>query len=168
MSTQVPGHGWRLLARGTKLQKGDQYFSGGVIHKWKNTVEVGRIARADLIYRRRAFGKSAASSKFDLGEKLAARAHERAKALQMSTSAYVKQCVEGELTKSQLSTVTSGKDTPALNGAKKDYGCGEGYRWVGPREPLQPEDEFRLMGKWERICTPGLCSEESRWARRKV
>lgn len=105
MSTQVPGPGWRLLARGTKLQKGDQYFSGGVIHKWKNTVEWGRIARADLIYRRRAFGKSATSSKFDLGEKLAARAHERAKALQMSTLAYVKQCVEGELSRSGIAKI---------------------------------------------------------------
>jgi len=168
MSTQVPGPGWRLLAPGTKLKKGDQYFSGGVIHKWKNTVEVGRIARANLIYRRRAFGKSAASSKFDLGEKLAARAHERAKALQMSTSAYVKQCVEGELTKSQRSTVTSRKDTPAMNVAKQDYGCGEGYRWVGPNEVLMEGDERKVGLGWSKTKGVGCIVERSRYYRRKV
>lgn len=115
MSTQVPGPGWRLLAPGTKLKKGDQYFSGGVIHKWQNTVEVGRIARADLIYRRRAFGKSATSSKFDIGEKLASRAHQRAKALRMSTVAYVRQCVEGELSRLNVSKIQSALATPPVS-----------------------------------------------------
>lgn len=102
MSTPVPGPGWRLIAPGTKLQKGDQYAAGP---KWLNTVEVGRLARADLVYRRRTSGKSATSSKIDLGEKLAALAHQRAKTLQMSTAAYVRQCVEGELSRCNIAKI---------------------------------------------------------------
>jgi hypothetical protein len=100
MTTPVPGPGWRLLAPGTKLQKGDQYAAGP---KWINTIEVGRPCRADLIYRRRAFPKSSTSSKINLGEKLAAR--DRAKALQMSTVAYIRQCVEGELNRSNIAKI---------------------------------------------------------------
>lgn len=99
---------------------------------------------------------------------LSARIAKRAKELDMAPSAYVRECILTELTKSQRSTVTSGKDTPAMNGAKKDYGCGKGYRWVGPREILFPTDEFRHREIWVPTVWAGSHADKSRTYRRKV
>jgi hypothetical protein len=146
--------------------KGDQYWSAGK-RRWLATKDVGMFSGSILTYRRKTDAK-AASTKFDLGEKLAQRAHERAKALQMSTPAYVRQCVLTELTKSQRSTVTSGEDAPAMNGAKKDYGCGKGYRWVGPTETLRFTDEVQNDGVWRFATGIGFPAGTSRLYRRKV
>lgn len=99
---------------------------------------------------------------------IAARIAKRAKALDMAPSAYVRQCILTELTKDQRSTVTSGKDTPAMNGAKKDHGCGEGYRWVCPMEILISGDEYKYGRKWKTTTREGEIAMCFRYYRRKV
>lgn len=165
-SAPPPGPGWKLLTSGSRLVKTDEFWSFS-LRRWKRTEDAGQLAKPSLTYRRKTDAKSA-STKFDLGEKLAQRAHERAKALQMSTPAYVRQCVLTELTKSQRSTVTSGEDAPAMNGAKKDYGCGKGYRWVGPTETLRFTDEVQNDGVWRFATGIGFPAGTSRLYRRKV
>lgn len=102
-SAPPPGPGWKFLTTGSRLVKGDQYWSAGK-RRWLATKDVGMFSGSILTYRRKTDAK-AASTKVDLGEKLASRAHERAKALQMSTPAYVRQCVEGELARSNVAKI---------------------------------------------------------------
>lgn len=104
-----------------------------------------------------------------LPKHLQARITKRCRDLDMSPVAYVKQCILSELTKSQRSTVTAGKDTPALSKAKKDYGCGKGYRWVGPWEVVADGDEFLFRGEWVQTLMPGeKCPETPTTYRRKL
>ena len=102
-SAPPPGPGWKLLTSGSRLVKTDEFWSFS-LRRWKRTEDAGQLAKPSLTYRRKTDAKSA-STKFDLGEKLAQRAHERAKALQMSTPAYVRQCVEGELARSNVAKI---------------------------------------------------------------
>lgn len=102
-SAPPPGPGWKLLTPGSRLVKTDEFWSFS-LRRWKRTEDAGQLAKPSLTYRRKTDAK-AASTKVDLGEKLASRAHERAKALQMSTPAYVRQCVEGELARCNVAKI---------------------------------------------------------------
>lgn len=99
---------------------------------------------------------------------LQSRITKRAAALEMTPIAYVRQCVESELGKARLGTLTAGKDTPALNGVKKDFGCGAGYRWVGHSEVLKQGDQYNGGSGWIETAGVGYVSERSRYYRRKV
>ena len=97
------------------------------------------------------------------------RITKRATALDMTPIAYVKRCVESELGKARLGTLTAGKDTPSMNGVKNDFGCGVGYRWVSPGEVIISTDEYRHRGEWVLVTiSVGCICETSRFLRRKV
>lgn len=98
-----PGPGWQLLTPGVLLVRGDQFWSS-LKRKWVPTQDVGQISRATLTYRRKTDAK-AASTKVDLGDALATLAKARAKALQMTLTAYVQQCVRGELSRSNVAKI---------------------------------------------------------------
>lgn len=99
---------------------------------------------------------------------LQSRITKRAAALDMTPIAYVRQCVESELGKARLGTLTAGKDTPSMNGVKKDFGCGVGYRWVGHSEVLKQGDEFKVGSVWLKTNAAGEMPVKSRTYRREV
>lgn len=105
---------------------------------------------------------------FPFPKGLQSRITKRAAALDMTPIAYVRQCVESELGKARLGTLTAGKDTPAMNGVKKDFGCGVGYRWVGPNEILVRTDEYMDDGEWHQTRAFGALAQNPRHYRRKV
>ena len=108
-----PGDGYRLLKPGEKIRRGDSYFHS-VKRGWFPTRDAGLVFKGqNLVYRRKLTAKS--ETKVDLG-KLAPQAAARATALHMSLGAYVRQCVQGELSRANLSQIQAEmKGTPKMS-----------------------------------------------------
>lgn len=107
-----PGEGFRLLKRGEVIKRGDSFWDTA-FSRWKATADHGvQFRNQNLVYRRLI----TADAKVDLGHALVVRASARAEALQMTLTAYVRQCVSGELARSNQSQIQAeAKTTPIVH-----------------------------------------------------
>lgn len=95
-----PGKGYRLLPAGTTIRRGDQFYHP-IIGKWVLTRDAGLLVKQEgLTYRR----KMTKAVTLNLGP-LTDRAIARASVLGITLTAYVRQCVAGELNRANIARI---------------------------------------------------------------